>query len=137
MNAKTVRASSALAVSATLLALCGLVLSPAWAVEEDGTPSNVYMTGAEVRIERAVEGDLTVAAGRIHVDQAVGGDGAVGVEEQHREHRPLLGPPEGDGQAGVERLEHAQNPELHGTPPAPPPGARGHAGFRLAAGIGG
>jgi cytoskeletal protein CcmA (bactofilin family) len=36
------------------------------------------MTGAEVRIDRAIEGDLVAAAGRIHIDQPVGGDAVLG-----------------------------------------------------------
>src|SRR5215210_4876406 len=71
------RIAAALATG-VLLVLGAPALTPAWAVDEDGTPSNVYMTGAEVRIERAVEGDLTVAAGRIHVGQPVGGDALLG-----------------------------------------------------------
>ena len=66
----------ALAAAGVLLA--AVAIRAAWAVEEDGSPSNVYMTGAEVRIDRAVEGDLTVAAGRVHVDQSVGGDALLG-----------------------------------------------------------
>ena len=60
------------------LLLGTLAVGVVWAVEQDGSPSNVYMTGAEVRIDRAVEGDLTVAAGRVHVDKAVGGDALLG-----------------------------------------------------------
>jgi hypothetical protein len=66
-------------VAGLLCALAGAVFcGGAWAVEEDGAPVNVYMTGAEVRIDRAVEGDLTAAAGRIHVDQPIGGDAMLG-----------------------------------------------------------
>jgi hypothetical protein len=65
-------------VVAAVLGLGTLTSIRAWAIEEDGAPSNVYMTGAEVRIDRAVEADLTVAAGRIHVDQPVAGDALLG-----------------------------------------------------------
>lgn len=50
----------------------------AYAVEEEGAAGNVYMTGAEVRIDRAVKGDLVAAAGRIRVDQPVAGDAFLG-----------------------------------------------------------
>lgn len=63
--------------AASVLMLVATVPSAA-AADDDGGPVNVYMTGAEVRIDRGVEGDLVVAAGRIHVDQPVAGDAVLG-----------------------------------------------------------
>jgi cytoskeletal protein CcmA (bactofilin family) len=48
---------------------------PAQAAETEG---NVYMAGAEVRIDRAVHGDLVAAAGRMVVEQPVSGDTVLG-----------------------------------------------------------
>ena len=48
------------------------------AAEEDSAAEPVYMTGAEVRIDRPVDGDLIAAAGRIHVDQPIAGDAVLG-----------------------------------------------------------
>ena len=48
------------------------------AAEEDSSAAPVYMTGAEVRIDRPVDGDLIAAAGRIHVDQPIAGDAILG-----------------------------------------------------------
>jgi hypothetical protein len=48
------------------------------AIEDDTAPSNVYMAGAEVRIDRPVEGDVVAAAGRIHIDQPIAGDAVLG-----------------------------------------------------------
>ena len=62
------------AISAAALALLIATPGPALAADDDNYPDPVYMTGAEVRIDRAIEGDLIAAAGRIHVDQPVGGD---------------------------------------------------------------
>jgi hypothetical protein len=36
------------------------------------------MTGADVRIDRAIDGDLAAAAGRIHIDQPIAGDAVLG-----------------------------------------------------------
>jgi hypothetical protein len=44
------------------------------AAAEDGPAANVYVTGAEVRIDAPVPGDLVAAAGRISVDKPVAGD---------------------------------------------------------------
>jgi hypothetical protein len=44
------------------------------AAAEEGPASNVYVAGAEVRIDAAVPGDLVAAAGRISVDKPVAGD---------------------------------------------------------------
>jgi cytoskeletal protein CcmA (bactofilin family) len=60
------------------------------AEEEKAAPSNVYMTGAEVRIDRPVAGDLVTAAGRIHIDHPVTGDavlaaGSIDVQSAVRE----------------------------------------------------
>lgn len=41
---------------------------------DDGDPTNVYMAGADVRVDTPVEGDLFAVAGRVNVDQPVGGD---------------------------------------------------------------
>ena len=62
-------------VFALALLLC---VSGARAGEDDARPANVYMTGADVRIDRTVDGDLVAAAGRIHVDQPVAGDAVLG-----------------------------------------------------------
>ncbi len=67
-----------LCLHAALVFVTALIAPAAIAVDEDGAPTNVYMTGAEVRIDRPVEGDLVAAAGRIHVDQPVGGDVVLG-----------------------------------------------------------
>jgi len=40
----------------------------------EGDPDNVYMAGADVKIETAVDGDLYAAAGRVSVGQPVSGD---------------------------------------------------------------
>ena len=47
------------------------------------------------------------------VDQPVGGDDVVGMEQKHREKRARLGTAEGDLAAFVPHLERAQDPELH------------------------
>jgi hypothetical protein len=61
------------------LALLGTPCVPgALGAEDDSGPVNVYMTGAEVRIGRAIDGDLVAAAGRIHVDQPIAGDAVLG-----------------------------------------------------------
>jgi cytoskeletal protein CcmA (bactofilin family) len=52
----------------------GRVLS----ADEDRYADPVYMTGVEVRIDRAIDGDLVAAAGRIHVDQPIAGDAILG-----------------------------------------------------------
>ena len=62
------------AISTAALALFIAMAAPALAADDDNYPDPVYMTGAEVRIDRAIEGDLIAAAGRIHVDQPVAGD---------------------------------------------------------------
>jgi hypothetical protein len=57
----------------SVLALLALVAWPASAAD-DNTVSNVYMTGAEVRLDRATDGDLVAAAGRISIESSVAGD---------------------------------------------------------------
>jgi hypothetical protein len=47
------------------------------------------------------------------VDQAVGGDDLVGVQEQHRQKPARLGPAQWELTAVVPRLERSQDPELH------------------------
>src|SRR5688572_1844937 len=49
--------------------------SPGQAAEPEG---NVYMAGAEVRIDRPVYGDLVAAAGRMVVEQPISGDTVLG-----------------------------------------------------------
>jgi hypothetical protein len=61
-----------------LLALALLGTPGSHAAEDDRTPVNAYMAGAEVRIDRPVDGDLVVAAGRVHIDQPVAGDAVLG-----------------------------------------------------------
>ena len=61
-----------------LAAACFVPLAPVLAADDEIAPTNVYLAGAEVRIDRPVTGDLVVAAGRIHVDQPVGGDAVIG-----------------------------------------------------------
>jgi hypothetical protein len=61
-----------------LLAASMFATGAARAAEDDTAPSNAYMAGAEVRIDRAVEGDLVAAAGRIHIDQPIAGDAVLG-----------------------------------------------------------
>jgi hypothetical protein len=63
------------------------------------------------------------------VDQSIGGDGPVQVEEQHRQHRPLLRPAERDRQPVLERLEHPEHPELHDDLPSTASG-RGYPSAR-------
>ena len=59
-----------------LAALLALVsCAPTQAAEAEG---NVYMAGAEVRIDRPVAGDLVAAAGRMVVEQPVSGDTVLG-----------------------------------------------------------
>ena len=48
------------------------------AAEEDRPAEPVYMTGAEVRIDRPVDGDLIAAAGRIQVGEPIAGDAILG-----------------------------------------------------------
>ena len=43
----------------------------------DGEPANVYMAGADVKIETPVDGDLYAAAGRVIVQQRVSGDAVI------------------------------------------------------------
>ena len=47
------------------------------------------------------------------VDQAVGGDDLIGVQEQVSENRLLPRPAEGDGVSSLEHLERPEDPELH------------------------
>lgn len=62
-----------------ILSALALVAAPAGAaIEDDTAPSNVYMAGAEVRIDRPVQGDVVAAAGRIHIDQPISGDAVLG-----------------------------------------------------------
>ena len=77
MRPSTVRHSRRVLTSA--LAVVALVgAGTAWPADDDHNADPVYMTGAEVRIDRAIEGDLVAAAGRIHIDQPVGGDAVLG-----------------------------------------------------------
>src|SRR5581483_1699471 len=46
-------------------------------------------------------------------DEAVGGNGAVGVEQEPREERPLLPVPEENRRGAVDDLERPEQPELH------------------------
>ena len=62
-------------LAALLLLTCAVA---ARAAEEDAAPSNVYVTGADVRIDRVTEGSLVAAAGRIHIDQPIAGDAILG-----------------------------------------------------------
>lgn len=71
--------SAAVGRLARLLLVAMLGVAPAGAaIEDDAAPSNVYMAGAEVRIDRPVEGDVVAAAGRIHIDQPISGDAVLG-----------------------------------------------------------
>jgi hypothetical protein len=64
---------------ARLLLAAALAAGPAAAaIEDDNAPSNVYMAGAEVRIDQPVHGDVVAAAGRIHIDQPIAGDAVLG-----------------------------------------------------------
>jgi hypothetical protein len=48
------------------------------AEDADTQGGNVYMAGAEVRVDRAINRDLVAAAGRIEVDEPVAGDATFG-----------------------------------------------------------
>src|SRR5690242_3836432 len=65
-----------------ILVGCCMVVGPGLthsiAADEDRSPDPVYMTGAEVQIDKPIEGDLIAAAGRIHVKQPIGGDALLG-----------------------------------------------------------
>lgn len=65
---------SAPALLLVLLTLTGV----AAAADDDRAPEPVYMTGAEVRIDRQIDGDLIAAAGRIQVSGRIGGDAILG-----------------------------------------------------------
>jgi hypothetical protein len=54
------------------------VVTPATAADDERAPEPVYMTGAEVRIDKAVDSDLIAAAGRMHVAAPVAGDAILG-----------------------------------------------------------
>lgn len=54
-------------------ALLWHALLPAASADE-GDPTNVYMAGADVRVDAPVEGDLFAIAGRLNVEQPVEGD---------------------------------------------------------------
>jgi cytoskeletal protein CcmA (bactofilin family) len=69
-----VRTIAAAASTALLLLNFGV----AYPADDDGYADPVYMTGAEVRIDRAVDGDLIAAAGRIHIDRPIAGDAILG-----------------------------------------------------------
>src|SRR6266545_238576 len=71
-----VRFNQAAAVLAALYLI--LFAACAGAAEDDRSPEPVYMTGAEVRIDRPIESDLIAAAGRIHVMAPVAGDAILG-----------------------------------------------------------
>jgi hypothetical protein len=66
--------------TAVLVALWLVVVAamPAAAADDERAPEPVYMTGAEVRIDKAVESDLIAAAGRMHVAAPVTGDAILG-----------------------------------------------------------
>ena len=51
------------------------------------------------------------------IDQPLGRHRTVRLEQQHREHRPLLGTAERDPQTLVERFHHPEHSELHHTLP--------------------
>ena len=51
------------------------------------------------------------------LDQAVPGDHLVGVQQQQRQQRPLLGPPERERPIAVEYLQRPQDPEVHQSSP--------------------
>src|SRR5688500_15641872 len=61
----------ALATCMGILALAG---QHAYGAVEEDVASNVYLAGADVRINRGVEQDVVAAAGRIYVEQAIVGD---------------------------------------------------------------
>ena len=73
-TAATQRFLGILAFSALAFAFA----APGWGAEDDSTRSNAYVAGAEVRIDRPVDGDVVAAAGRIHVDPPVAGDAVIG-----------------------------------------------------------
>jgi hypothetical protein len=75
---KSARAARILRAASGLLALALLGTPGSRAAEDDSAAVNVYMAGAEVRIDRAIDGDLVAAAGRIHIDQPVAGDAVLG-----------------------------------------------------------
>jgi hypothetical protein len=56
---------------ATAAVLCQAVLATA---RDDGDAANVYMAGADVKIESAIDGDLYAVAGRVLVEQPISGD---------------------------------------------------------------
>jgi hypothetical protein len=114
------------AISAAALALLIATPGPALAADDDSYPDPVYMTGAEVRIDRAIEGDLIAAAGRIHVDQPVGGDavlaaGSLDVQAPVGEDLRAAGGivtvanrVKGDVMIAAGRIALSRNAELHG-----------------------
>ena len=66
------------------------------------------------------DGDLQRLAGGFRgavapelVDEPVGGDGLVAVEQQNREQRSLLGGAELDGAVFADHLKRAKDSELH------------------------
>ena len=70
------RARTIAFVTATALLLFNIGL--VHAADDDGYADPAYMTGAEVRIDRAVDGDLIAAAGRIQIEQPIAGDAILG-----------------------------------------------------------
>jgi hypothetical protein len=65
--------------AARCLAMFALVAGLAHAAEDRDTQAgNVYMAGAEVRVDRAVNRDLVAAAGRIEVVEPIAGDAVFG-----------------------------------------------------------
>jgi hypothetical protein len=73
-NAAGLRICDAVLVALWLM----LVVMPAAAADDERAPEPVYMTGAEVRIDKAVDSDLIAAAGRMHVAAPVAGDAILG-----------------------------------------------------------
>ena len=66
---------------------------------------------ADEVLERRLRGARRLLAPE-GVEQAVGRDGAAGLEEQDGEERPLLGAPEREGDAVSPHLERAEEPEV-------------------------
>ncbi|MGZ8154970.1 MAG: bactofilin family protein [Burkholderiales bacterium] len=65
--------------AAFCLTILGLVAGVGHAAEDADTQAgNVYMAGAEVHVDRAINRDLVAAAGRIQVDQPIAGDAVFG-----------------------------------------------------------
>jgi hypothetical protein len=106
--------------------LLTLVPAQAYPAEDDRSADPVYMTGAEVRIDRAIDGDLVAAAGRIHIDQPIGGDAVLGagsleihaaIGEDLRAAGGIVtigSPVHGDAMIAAGRITLSRNAEMHG-----------------------